>query len=144
VTRKPITILGLAEWLDDHAGHPLGPGMPTGSTLRGADGTTHLAGWADVVRRDPCSYCGAPGGTLDHIVPQSTRRRGVHSWLNYAGACERCNGRKRDRTLLWYLATRPRAAPRRRRLPRPVRTVPLPAAPAARRPPARARSNLAA
>lgn len=27
--------------------------------------------WAPVLRRDPCSYCGGPGGTVDHIVPQA-------------------------------------------------------------------------
>lgn len=103
-----FTLLGLGEWLEDHAGHPLGPGFPTGSPLRGDDGSTHLAGWAEIVRADPCSFCAGRGGTLDHIVPQRRRTKGVHSWLNYAGACEWCNGRKAARDLLSFLLLPPR------------------------------------
>lgn len=109
---------GLVEWLEDHAGHPLGPGYPTGSGLRGDDGTTWLAGWASVVRGDPCAYCGGWGGSLDHVVPQSAVKTGfrsradattgVHSWANYVGACEWCNGRKASRDLLAFLLLPPR------------------------------------
>lgn len=59
-----------------------------------------------VIRADPCAYCGAPGGTVDHIVPRSLRIKHLHDWVNYVGACEGCNGRKSDRPLLFFLAIR--------------------------------------
>lgn len=96
----------LSDYLEDHPGYPLGHGMPTGSTLR-ADGESHLGAWASIIRRDPCSYCGEPAGTLDHIEPKSKRTRAAgsaHSWTNYAAACERCNGRKGAASLLLFLA----------------------------------------
>jgi hypothetical protein len=49
------------------------------------------------------------GGTVDHIDPQSGRRRGVgglHDWLNYIGACESCNRAKGSDTLLVFLVRR--------------------------------------
>lgn len=100
----------------DDPGHPLGKGMPTGAGFR-RDGETHRQAWMRVVRMDPCSYCGAPPGmtledtgvlrlslTTDHIEPQNgPPARGIggaHSWLNYTSACESCNGRKSNHSLL--------------------------------------------
>lgn len=53
---------------------------------------------AGVLRRDRfrCGYCGGRGTTVDHVLPAS--RGGPCSWLNTVAACERCNGRKADRT----------------------------------------------
>lgn len=93
-------------YLEDQPGLPLGVGMPSGSPLR-EDGQSHREGWMSVIRRDPCSYCGGPAGTVDHVEPRSRRARGLggaHSWLNYAAACERCNGRKGAHSLLMFLA----------------------------------------
>jgi hypothetical protein len=90
-------------WLDDHPGHPLGAGYPPGASLRD-DG--HLQAWAAIVRWDPCSFCGGPGGTVDHIVPRSARRKGVNAWNNMAGACGSCNGSKGAESLLLFLAIR--------------------------------------
>lgn len=49
-------------------------------------------------RRDAmtCAYCGQYGRTVEHIVPVS--QGGLSTWENTVIACERCNGRKRDRT----------------------------------------------
>lgn len=61
-----------------------------------------------VLRRDKhvCAYCGGRGTTIDHVLPKS--RGGGDTWTNLVAACERCNGRKADRTpheagmtLLW-------------------------------------------
>jgi 5-methylcytosine-specific restriction endonuclease McrA len=51
-----------------------------------------------VLKRDRhrCAYCGARADTIDHLLPQS--RGGGWSWENTVAACERCNGRKADRT----------------------------------------------
>lgn len=46
--------------------------------------------------RGVCGYCGAPGHTIDHILPQS--RGGGSTWENTVLACGRCNNRKGDRT----------------------------------------------
>lgn len=47
-----------------------------------------------MLRCDPCSYCGGPGGTIDHIDPRPVRKAGRRSWTNLTGACERCNRTK--------------------------------------------------
>lgn len=100
---------GSDTYLRDDPGNPLGVGMPLGRSMR-LDGESHLEAWARVVRADPCPFCDAGGvGTLDHIEPRSRSARGLggaHSWLNYAGACERCNSRKRDLPLLVFMARR--------------------------------------
>lgn len=46
--------------------------------------------------RGRCGYCGRPGGTIDHIVPQS--RGGGDTWTNTVLACGRCNNRKGDKS----------------------------------------------
>ncbi len=47
-----------------------------------------------------CQYCGATppleGLTVDHVVPRS--RGGKTIWENITTACEKCNGRKGNRT----------------------------------------------
>lgn len=89
-------------------GNPLGVGMPLGATMR-EDGDSHREGWMRVIRRDPCSFCAGAGGTVDHIEPQARRARGiggVHSWVNYAGACESCNSKKGSMPLLEFLGRR--------------------------------------
>lgn len=63
-----------------------------------------------IVRRDPCSYCGAAaGGTWDHIEP--AEHGGASTWQNSTGACVRCNASKKDRKMLLWMAdpARPRA-----------------------------------
>ena len=51
-----------------------------------------------VLQRDKytCQYCGEYGDTVDHIYPKS--RGGKNTWGNFATACKKCNGFKRDRT----------------------------------------------
>lgn len=43
-----------------------------------------------------CAYCNAKATTIDHLLPRS--RGGEWSWLNCVAACEKCNGRKGNRT----------------------------------------------
>lgn len=100
----------MRDFLRDDAGTPLGIGMPTGAPLR-ADGQSHYEAWQSLLRRDPCSYCGAAGesGTVDHVDARSRGARGlgtVHGWVNTVGACARCNGAKRDLGLLVFLLRR--------------------------------------
>jgi len=106
----------IATYLRDDAGTPLGRGMPSGRPLRN-DGERHYDAWLRLLRLDPCAYCGRRrAGTVDHVEPRSKPVRGLggaHSWLNVVGACERCNGAKRDRDLLTALILRRGHAPRR-------------------------------
>ncbi len=52
------------------------------------------------LRKDPCAYCGGPGGTVDHVVPKSSGGDGNN---NLTGACYQCNGRKDSKDLLSFL-----------------------------------------
>lgn len=49
-----------------------------------------------VLRRDgfTCAYCGKPGHTVDHILPQS--KGGKDEWLNTVACCKKCNSVKAD------------------------------------------------
>lgn len=58
----------------------------------------------EVLRRDPCAYCGGEGGSVDHVVP--VMLGGVNDESNLTGCCERCNTEKSSRTLLMFLARR--------------------------------------
>jgi HNH endonuclease len=58
-----------------------------------------------VLRRDPCAYCGATGGTIDHIVP--TAARGERTTANMTGSCAACNQAKGRWPLLPFLLLRP-------------------------------------
>lgn len=114
---REASVVPTPDFLRDDPGTPLGVGMPSGRALR-EDGDSHLEAWGRVVRSDPCALCGGPGGSLDHIEPRSRRTSGLggaHSWLNYAGMCDRCNGRKRDLPLLIFMARRRGSPPKRRR-----------------------------
>lgn len=55
----------------------------------------YMAQVAGELRAQPCSYCGGPGGEVDHIVPLA--RGGLHHPQNLAAACRSCNASKNDR-----------------------------------------------
>ena len=70
-----------------------------GATIEG----THeeLQAWCDVILSDPCSYCGEPSTSIDHVEPIDSG--GVHGASNLVGACERCNKSKSTESLLFFL-----------------------------------------
>lgn len=60
--------------------------------------------YAEVLRGDPCSYCGAPADenqTVDHIEP--LHRGGSNEWENLTSACGSCNSSKHTHSLLEHL-----------------------------------------
>lgn len=62
--------------------------------------------YADLLRGDPCSYCGRPASEVDHIEPVVTG--GEHSPDNLTSACRSCNRSKYTSPLLMFLlASRP-------------------------------------
>lgn len=63
-----------------------------------AEGTVE---YMQILRRDPCCYCGAEMQHVDHIVPVVAD--GSPSWDNLTAACARCNTRKRTKTLLTFM-----------------------------------------
>lgn len=109
--RQAVAALSRLErqFIADHPANPLGKGMPGGSSLR-LDGESHRGAWRALVRRDPCAYCGATGGSIDHIVARNPLVAvpfgGKFSWLNEIGACSRCNSSKGSDSLLLFLAVR--------------------------------------
>jgi 5-methylcytosine-specific restriction endonuclease McrA len=69
---------------------------------RGAPFDDEALDYAAVLLRDPCSYCGQPATTIDHIV--AINAGGDSDWGNLTAACGRCNGRKQGGLLLRFLA----------------------------------------
>jgi 5-methylcytosine-specific restriction endonuclease McrA len=59
--------------------------------------------YGEVLRRDPCSYCGGPAGAVDHIT--AVARGGPNTWTNFTAACTSCNSRKSTKDLLTHLIT---------------------------------------
>jgi 5-methylcytosine-specific restriction endonuclease McrA len=64
----------------------------------GARPTGDALAYARILRHDPCSYCGGPAGTVDHIDPLVTSQNG--DWDNLTAACRSCNSRKNRYSLL--------------------------------------------
>lgn len=60
--------------------------------------------YTEILRADPCSYCGATTEHIDHIRPLNLG--GDSSWDNLTAACASCNSGKRDKPLLAYLLHR--------------------------------------
>jgi hypothetical protein len=97
-------VTALADWQSEPVSENLDPGNP----LRPHKGTVPLAEmpyYRDVLRADPCAYCGRKGGTLDHIASRHGAK-GPNAWTNLSGACLRCNMEKGSGTLLMFLAKR--------------------------------------
>ena len=63
---------------------------------------TETSEWKQVLRSDPCAYCGNASKEIDHIVPRSAG--GWNTWQNTTGACTRCNLAKSSTGLLQYMA----------------------------------------
>lgn len=63
-----------------------------------------IGAYKSALRRDPCSYCGAPADVLDHVTAQ--RDGGPDRWWNLTAACTSCNGFKNARSLIGFLLRR--------------------------------------
>ena len=53
--------------------------------------------WARL-RQGKCTYCGQPGGEVDHIIPLA--RGGSHSIGNLTSSCRKCNSSKGMKLLI--------------------------------------------
>jgi hypothetical protein len=56
--------------------------------------------WADQMRQLPCHYCDGPGGTIDHVIPQS--QGGKTTLKNCVPACAPCNNYRRSMDYRWF------------------------------------------
>lgn len=61
-------------------------------------------GYAEMIKSDPCVYCGAASESVDHIDPVAFG--GKSEWDNLAPACGRCNSTKGAKSLLRFLIYR--------------------------------------
>jgi 5-methylcytosine-specific restriction endonuclease McrA len=52
------------------------------------------AWWREETLQEGCAYCGAPAGTLDHVIPVSTGGKSEPG--NLVPACATCNSKKKD------------------------------------------------
>lgn len=69
---------------------------------RGAPPTPEARAYSIILLADPCSYCGGPGGELDHVDPVGPGGDG--EWINLTAACRSCNASKNDHPLLAFLS----------------------------------------
>lgn len=58
--------------------------------------------WVAILRRDPCTYCGLPSDSVEHVDPRGSRSPIV----NGVGACRSCNSERGSAPLLVYLMWR--------------------------------------
>jgi hypothetical protein len=65
----------------------------------GRDRTSYAYG--EILRNDPCSYCGGVAGQVDHI--QAVTEGGSNEWTNLTASCRSCNGQKWTKPLLMFL-----------------------------------------
>ena len=76
--------------------------MPRGNVdLRRANGRGSSYYRTQVIKTDPCVYCGEPGASTDHIHPTSDG--GVNSWVNFAPTCIKCNNNKGSLSVLGFM-----------------------------------------
>jgi hypothetical protein len=66
--------------------------------------TADTLDYIEILRGDPCAYCGAPREHTDHIHPVS--KGGRHHWSNMTAACAACNHRKSNNDLLTFMLKR--------------------------------------
>lgn len=70
--------------------------------------TTELQQWVALLQSEPCSYCsGYSSGernSADHIVGLDAG--GVDAWDNLTSSCRRCNGGKRELSMLHFMLRR--------------------------------------
>ena len=74
---------------------------------RGEQPNRETVGYRDLLKDDPCSYCGAPTEEIDHIVPRDEwTGPGWTQWENLTASCQFCNRSKAARPLLTFLLER--------------------------------------
>lgn len=66
-----------------------------------------MRAWANILRNDPCCYCGDVGqGTLEHVVPDASYGVQTNTVVNVVGACSECNNQRGAAPILTFLMTK--------------------------------------
>lgn len=86
-----------------HGGRPSADGTPPRRPSRPGVPTAQRSSFRHLLG-DPCSYCGGPTDSVDHIEPAS--RGGDDHWSNYTASCKPCNTSKMTSPLLAFLLRR--------------------------------------
>jgi hypothetical protein len=60
--------------------------------------------YADILKDDPCAYCGAMCAEIDHIEPVG--RGGSGDYENLTASCRHCNRAKNARPMLYHMLRR--------------------------------------
>lgn len=68
---------------------------------RGVPLTPEAIDYIQIIKHDPCCYCGARPVETDHIIPVADGGSG--DWDNLTPACRSCNGTKHSKSLLNFL-----------------------------------------
>lgn len=71
------------------------------SHRRGSHFTPEAIEYVEIIRRDPCVYCGGKCTAIDHIEPVILG--GGSEWTNLEPICGSCNSRKGKKRLLNFL-----------------------------------------
>lgn len=70
---------------------------------RGEEPSLESREYIELLKADPCSYCGEPMEHVDHIVARAEWGIGWSQWENLTSACQQCNCQKNARPLLSFL-----------------------------------------
>ena len=62
------------------------------------------AAYRQIIKNDPCVYCGAASVAIDHVTP--IVEGGSDIWSNLAPVCKPCNSKKRSRSVLVLMLDR--------------------------------------
>ncbi|MGW2724812.1 HNH endonuclease [Streptomyces sp. NPDC001492] len=62
------------------------------------------AAYRQIIKSDPCVYCGAASVAIDHVTPIA--EGGSDIWSNLAPVCKPCNSKKRSRSVLTLMLDR--------------------------------------
>ncbi len=72
---------------------------------RGEDPSLDTLAYRNILKSDPCCYCGAPCKEIDHIEPRDALDVNWNDWSNLTASCQSCNRHKSAKSLLVFLAT---------------------------------------
>lgn len=69
----------------------------------------HYRAYLRALYKDPCAYCGGPGGEADHIFPVASPKKSRSiaasvEWQELTGSCHACNDAKGRQSLLEFIA----------------------------------------
>lgn len=104
VENKEKYYAGMKRWQDAHPESMRLSEWAAGQRYKGLPPTPETVQYAKILFADPCSYCGATGEAIDHIVARS--RGGDGDWTNITAACGSCNSQKYNKSLLHFMLGR--------------------------------------